>query len=330
MNKLVKTLLTTSAFITCLSINSVNAKWLEHKFNVMGTAAEIRFYQPDKMSEQQAKQLLQQLVDVMHGVDESMSPYKTTSELSLINQQAYVKPLKISNELLTVISKAQHIAQLSEGIFDITFASVGHLYQYREHIKPSDNELQQAIQFINYQDILLDEQQSTIRFLKQGTKVDLGGIAKGFAVQTCLNILKQAGVQHALVNAGGDTGLLGDKFGQNWLVAIKHPRQADKQAALLPLASEAISTSGDYERYFIEDGQRYHHILNPKTGKSATGLVSVSVIGPDAMTTDALSTTLFIVGKEQGFKLLDQFVGYEAIVIDHDLNMYFSKGLSTN
>ncbi|WP_016957238.1 FAD:protein FMN transferase [Catenovulum agarivorans] len=330
MNKLVKILLTTSAFIACLSISSVNAKWFEHKFNVMGTAAEIRFYQPDKMPDQQTQRLLQQLVDVMHGVDESMSPYKPSSELSLINQQAYAQSVKISNDLLRVITKAQHIAKLSNGIFDITFASAGHLYQYREHIKPSDNELQQATQFINYHDILLDEQQSTIRFLKPGTKIDLGGIAKGFAVQKCLNILKQAGVQHALVNAGGDTGLLGDKFGQNWLVAIKHPRQADKQAALLPLASEAISTSGDYERYFIEDGQRYHHILNPKTGKSATGLVSVSVVGPDAMTTDALSTTLFILGKEQGFKLLEQFVGYEAIVIDDDLNMYFSKGLSTN
>lgn len=296
----------------------------------MGTAAEIRFYRPTQMPEQQAQQLLRKLVRVMQQVDETMSPYKPSSELSVINQQAYAQKIRISDELLMIINKAQQISKLSNGTFDITFASAGHLYQYREHIKPSDVELQQATRFIDYRDIELDEKQSTILFLKRGTKIDLGGIAKGFAVQKCLNLLKQAGVQNALVNAGGDTGLLGDKFGQNWLVAIKHPRQADKQAALLPLANEAISTSGDYERYFIEDGQRYHHILNPKTGKSATGLVSVSVIGPDAMTTDALSTTLFILGKEQGFALLKQFDGYEAIIIDEELQMYFSDGLASN
>ncbi|EWH09529.1 ApbE family lipoprotein [Catenovulum agarivorans DS-2] len=330
MNNFVQFFTISLCCIYCLLTSPLQAKWMAHNFNVMGTAAEIRFYQPALMSEQQAQRLLVKLVDVMHQIDESMSPYKSNSELSQVNQEAHAKPLKVSADLLSVINKAQYIAKLSGGIFDITFASAGHLYQYREHIRPTELQLAQASKFINYQDIALDEKNSTIHFLKQGTKIDLGGIAKGFAVQKCLTILEQAGVEHALVNAGGDTGLLGDKLGKNWMVAIKHPRQPDKQAALLPLANEAISTSGDYERYFIEDGQRYHHILNPRTGKSAKKLVSVSVIGPDAMMTDALSTTVFILGRSAGFKLLEQFSGYEAIVIDNELNMHFSTGLVAN
>ena len=158
----------------------------------------------------------------------------------------------------------------------------------------------------------------------------MGGIAKGYAVKNCLAILASAGIEHGLVSAGGDTGLLGDRKGRPWLVGIKHPRASDKTAVHLPLSNEAISTSGDYERYFIEDEVRYHHIINPKTGKSAQQVVSVSVIGQDPTYVDALSTTLFVLGLEQGMAFINNLPDYEAIIIDNQQKLHFSLGLQQN
>ena len=226
-----------------------------------------------------------------------------------------------------MLQQAKQISRLSQGAFDITFASVGFYYDYRAHKKPDAGQLQRARQYVNYQSIeLLANNQ--VRFAQPGVKIDLGGIAKGYAVEQAIAILAAQGIRHAQLTAGGDSRLLGDKNGKPWLVGVKHPRQEDKYAVTLPLADSAISTSGDYERFFIEDGVRYHHILDPKTGKSAAGALSVSVIGADTTQTDALSTTLFVLGLEHGMALIEKIAGYDAIFIDANHQMYFSSGLS--
>jgi thiamine biosynthesis lipoprotein len=263
----------------------------------------------------------------MHRIDQAMSPYKQTSELSLVNNKAGTEAVVITTELFDLLNESQKIAEMSDGAFDITYASIGYQYDYREQQRPDQTSIESALKAIDYHAVLLDEKNSTVRFSQPDVKIDLGGIAKGYAVKRCLVLLKAAGIKHALVSAGGDTGLLGDRRGRSWYVGIKHPRAEEKTAVKLPLSNESISTSGDYERYFIEDGVRYHHIINPKTGDSARKVVSVSIIGKDSTYVDALSTTVFVKGLQDGMAFIEQLPEYEAIIIDNQQTLHVSKGL---
>ncbi|MEJ2142509.1 MAG: FAD:protein FMN transferase [Gammaproteobacteria bacterium] len=156
--------------------------------------------------------------------------------------------------------------------------------------------------------------------------IDLGGIAKGYAISQALKILQQNAIKNAYITAGGDSYALGSKNGRPWYIAIKNPRDG-KNNIILPVSGVAISTSGDYERFFIEDNIRYHHIINPATGHSATKSVSVTVIGPSPEDTDALSTTLFVLGEKKGLELINTIDGYDAIYVYPDGKMSFSNGL---
>jgi len=158
-------------------------------------------------------------------------------------------------------------------------------------------------------------------------RINLGGIAKGYVVERGIDLLRNRGVEHAIVTAGGDSRLLGDRRGRPWMVGIRDPREDGQVAISVPLADEAISTSGDYERFFDEDGVRYHHIIRPSTGDPASGVHSASVFGPDAVITDALSTSVFVMGVAQGLTLIGNLPDYESIVIDADGKVYYSDGL---
>lgn len=297
--------------------------WRQYSFKPMGTQAYVELQATDEAAADKAIAVVEA---EFARVNALMSPWVATSELSLLNRNAAKHPVTVSKELWTLLERSRHVSELSGGAFDITFASVGFKFDYREHKKPTATELASEKQWINYRFVELLPQQQ-VKFSKPAVKIDLGGIAKGYTVERSVQLLKQLGIKHALVSAGGDTRLLGDKNGRPWLVAIKHPRAEDRHVAELPLVDQAISTSGDYERYFIEDGKRYHHILDPKTGQSPTELMSVSVIGPDATQTDALSTTLFVLGLDKGMALVEQIPDYEAVFIRQDRQMFFSSGL---
>ncbi len=301
--------------------------WHKHEFTVMGTIAKLEFLTE---SPTLAEALIAAVVAEMQGIDESMSPYKKQSELSYINQNAGKKAVTVSPELFSLLVKAKEISELSKGAFDITYASVGYYYDYKKGHKPSQQQIDKSLPAIDYRVLKLDLVNRQVKFGSNKVKIDLGGIAKGYAVKRCITLLAEQGIKYALVSAGGDTAILGDKNGRPWYVGVKHPRADDKQAVILPLQDEAISTSGDYERYFLENGQRYHHIINPKTGKSTKGVLSVSVIGADATITDALSTTVFVLGLKQGLALIDTIDGYDAVVIDQNQRLHFSKGLQLN
>lgn len=305
-----------------------SAKWYQHTFNTMGTRAHIEFWlDEDVASDSHAQKLIRAITAEMDRLDHAMSPYKESSELSLLNREAGKSKVTVSKELISLLAKAYDISVMSEGAFDITYASIGYQYNYREKIRPAQSSITAALPSINYQAITLDETNSTVKFTNSAIKIDLGGIAKGYAIKRCISILRSAGIYFALMSAGGDTALLGDRNGRPWLVGIKHPRAEDKNAVHIPLSDEAISTSGDYERYFIEDGKRFHHIINPKTGDSARKVVSVSVIGKDATIVDALSTTLFVKGLKEGMMIINKLPEYEAIIIDNEQRLHFSKGL---
>jgi len=307
---------------------TVSAEWFSKNFKVMGTQAHIEFWLDESEKVYSTPTQLVGLVqDEMHRIDQAMSPYKKTSELSLVNSKAGTEAIVITNELFELLTVSQKIAELSDGAFDITYASVGYQYDYRKKQRPDQASIKSALKSIDYHAVILDRERSTVRFSHPEVKIDLGGIAKGYAVKKCLELLKVAGIKHALVSAGGDTGLLGDRRGRPWYVGIKHPRAEEKTAVKLPISHESISTSGDYERYFIEEGIRYHHIINPKTGDSARKVVSVSIIGKDSTYVDALSTTVFVKGLQAGMAFIEQLPEYEAIIIDNQQTLHVSKGL---
>jgi len=302
------------------------AEWHTQYWNTMGTRVGVELWHTDKTV---ALSAFKQIHQEMERINQLMSPFIKTSEVSRINRDAAKSPIKISRELASLLSQAQKISILSHGVFDITFASVGYLYDYRKHQYPDKKAIQQHLPAINYQHIQLSVENSEIFFQQPGVRIDLGGIAKGYAVDQAINILQKIGIQHALVSAGGDSRLIGDKKGKPWVTGIRHPRHKDKYVAILPLENTAISTSGDYERYFIKDNIRYHHIIQPETGLSASRNQSVTILGPTTTQTDALSTTMFILSSTDGLKLINSLPDYEAIIIDKHGTLHYSNGLQS-
>jgi len=303
---------------------AATADWYKQEQAIMGTRIAVEFWDEDKTH---AEQCAEQIFSEMRRIDELMSPYKPNSELSRINQKAAGQAVRISEEMFNLLEKSLQMSQLSNGAFDITFSSVGHLYNYRKHIKPSEEKIQQSLAGINYRHVLLDNTNRSVRFAQPGVVIDLGGIAKGYAVDNGIAILARCGIKGGLVSAGGDSRILGDRGNRPWMMGVRHPRKKDAVAVMLPLSNTAISTSGDYERFFIEDGKRYHHIISPSTGKSVSTTWSATVIGPDATTTDALSTTLFVLGPEKGLQLVESLEGIDAVIIDAQGQMHYSSGL---
>jgi len=310
-------------FINSASI-SAEAAWFNYQQSIMGTSTVVEVFSE---SPQQAKHCSQLVFNEMHRIDELMSPYIEQSELAMINRDAGKHSVKIGSELFNLIKRSIEFSELSNGAFDITFASVGYLYDYRMKQHPTDKQIQRQLKAINYKNIKLNEADSSISFSHKNTRIDLGGIAKGHAVDNAIDILKTCGIHHALVSAGGDSRILGDKNGRPWVMGVRHPRDKNKVVVSVPLSDSAISTSGDYERYFIENGTRYHHIIKPTTGHSVTQTWSASVLANKALTSDALSTTLFVLGTEKALKLINQLEDVEAIVIDANGKMFYSNGL---
>lgn len=298
--------------------------WLKQQQDIMGTQIVVNIWYQNKNS---ANSCSQKVFAEMKRIDALMSPYRSGSELAKVNQLASKQPVGISKELFRLIKQSIDVSEKSEGAFDITFASVGYLYDYRNRQKPSDQFIANKLAAINFRNIKLNENDYSISFTRQGVRIDLGGIAKGYAVDNAIEILKQCGVQHGLVSAGGDSRILGDRNGRPWVMGVRHPRNKNEVVLKLPLTNAAISTSGDYERFFIEDGHRYHHIIKPQTGKPVTETWSATVIGDQAWLTDALSTTLFVLGVKPALKLIDQYENMEAIIIDAKGKMHYSSGL---
>jgi thiamine biosynthesis lipoprotein len=307
------------------SISSVlSGEWVIRDAQIMGTTIHVEVWHEDVVIAEQAAVVV---LHAMEEVNQSMSPYIESSELSLVNREAALKVLPISDELYSVIDQSLQYSAKTSGAFDITFASVGYLYNYRESVRPNQAQLDEQLIGVNFKHIELNEADKSIHFKREGVRIDLGGIAKGYAVDLAVERAKKLGIEHISVTAGGDTRILGDRLGRPWVIGIRHPMNKDKVIAKVPLVDEALSTSGDYERYFDENGVRYHHIIDPKTGDSARSVRSVTILGPNAIDTDALSTSVFVMGPTKGLQLLELLQGIEGIIVDKQGNLLFSSGL---
>jgi thiamine biosynthesis lipoprotein len=317
--------LSLKSFLLWLAVASAtNAEWHNAHQDIMGTRVSVELWHENT---ELAAQAMDSVMNEMRVVDQTMSPYIATSDIFRINQQAAQQEVIVSEEVYKVIDKSLYYSRLSDGAFDISFSSVGRYYDYRQKLAPSERKVQQKLAAIDYQLIKLNPINHSVRFLHTDINIDLGGIAKGYAVDRAIKLLQDLGVKSAIVSAGGDSRILGDRQGTPWVIGIRHPRKAGDYAVRIPLINSAISTSGDYERFFIRDGERLHHIINPSTGHSANKVQSVSILAPHAVDSDALSTTVFIMGIKAGLTLINSLDGIDAIIIDADGRLHYSEGL---
>ncbi len=299
--------------------------WVSREEAIMGTAISVELWsdQPG-----QAEAAIAAVLADMHRIDHAMSPHKPESELSCVNRDAASRAVRLSDEMFYLVERAIEFSVLSDGAFDITYASVGQLYDYRNRIKPSDAELARGRAAIGHHHLLLDRSARTLRFARDGVRIDLGGFAKGHAVDRGAAILRRYGIAHGIVTAGGDSHVLGDRRGRPWSIAIADPRRVGEVVAVLPLEDTAISTSGDYERYFVDaDGVRCHHLIDPKTGRSPHSVRSVTILADDGLTSEALSKTVFVMGLEKGLRLIESQPGVDAVVVDAAGALHYSSGL---
>jgi thiamine biosynthesis lipoprotein len=315
-----------SIALGCLLVGAApaRAEWMARNDAIMGTRITVELRAADAAKGSAA---IDAVMAEMRRIDKLMSHYKPDSELSQINLRAAQEPVAVDRELFDLLKLSLHFSEITDGAFDITYAGVGHLYDYRQHIRPTEAQIQAALPTVNWRNLILDPDKLTVKFAMPGMRIDVGGIGKGYAVDRCIGILQSLGITHALVTAGGDSRIIGDRDGRPWVVGIRHPDDPNKIVTRLPLVDIAMSTSGDYYRFFDEGGVRYHHIIDPHTGHSASRVRSATILGPTATETDGLSKTAFVLGAEKTLELINRMPKFDAIFITPDGRVLYSHGL---
>ena len=308
-----------------LVVTPARAEWRDRTDAIMGTRIYVEVWSDEAAKGDAA---IDAVMADMRRIDELMSHYKPESQLSQINARAAQEPVQVDAELFDLIKLSTHYSVITEGAFDITYASVGHLYDYPHHVKPTEEQIKAALPGVNWRNMLLDPVHHTVRFEHAGMRIDLGGIGKGYAVDRGIAILQARGFQHALVTAGGDSRIIGDRMGRPWVIGIRNPDDKDQVVTRIPIVNSAMSTSGDYERYFDEGGIRYHHIIDPRTGHSASKVRSATILGPTATETDGMSKTAFVLGPEKALEIINRMPQYDAIFVTPEGKVLYSNGLT--
>jgi thiamine biosynthesis lipoprotein len=294
---------------------------VEQTRTLMGTDVEIIAFHED---ENTGRVAVRRAFNTIQDVEGIMSGFVDNSQVFRLNTAGMVKrPHEYFTE---VINKSMYYSELSGGAFDITVQPVLELYRATANLNrtPTEEELSEALSKVDYRK--LTEENGSF-YLPINMSITLGGIAKGYAVDKAIEALQVRGIERALVNAGGDMRAIGVKeLEQPWTIALKNPRNASEFITVIRLEDMAVATSGDYERYYFN--KSYHHIIDPKTGRSATGLISVTVVAPTATEADALSTTVFVMGKDKGLELVESIQGVEALIITSEKEIVRSSGFS--
>jgi len=293
----------------------------------MGTNLELTFA---GVSEKKAKKAFEAVVREFGRIENELSEWRGDTYVRKINRNAGKSPVKVPRELFMIISGAETVSRLTGGAFDITWAAMWGLWDFtpgKPHTVPDPVDVRERLRNVNYRAVVLDRKKGTVFLARPGMVMGLGGIAKGYAVDSASRILDSLGIKDFIIKAGGDMRVQGEAARNTpWVVGIRHPRKKDAIIASLPLKDISISTSGDYEHFFRKDGVLYHHIIDPRTGFPARGCQSVTILGPDTMTTDALSTAVFVMGPEKGMALVERLRGIEAIIVDSMGVKHTSRG----
>ncbi len=274
---------------------------------------------------------VEECVALVEEIESITSRFVPDSDVSLINVNAGTAPVEVHPETMEILQRSLEFSRLSDGAFDVTVAPVAELWGFydREYRVPEPEEVEAARSLVDYRKVLLDQANGTVMLAEPGMQIDLGGVAKGYAVGAMCDMLKRRGVESALVNFGGTVGAVGRRSdGEPWAIGIRDPRgEASDLLGKLKLEDSYVSSSGDYERFFRLDGTRYCHLFDPRTGYQPLEVISDTVAGGDAMNADILSTTVFILGKEKGFALVSGQDGYEALMVESDGSVVMTPGM---
>ena len=266
----------------------------------------------------------------MSRIEHLISDWDSTSQLSEVNRQAGIRPVAVDRELIELIRRSVGISQLTDGAFDISYASMDKVWHFDGSMKtkPTQAAIAASVSKIGYQKIVIDDAAGTVYLPEAGMKMGFGAIGKGYAADRARALLEREGVTAGIINASGDLTAWGKQpSGEDWLVAITNPLNKARAFAWLPIENRAVVTSGNYEKYVTFDGVRYSHIIDPRTGYPSTGILSATVFAPRAELADALATSIFVMGTDTGIDFVNQLPGVEVIIIDEHNEIHTSDGI---
>lgn len=290
----------------------------------MGTVVTMTVYATDN---QQADDAMEAAFEKMIQIESIANTYDPASEISILNEEGFIKDP--SPVLVELVTESKNYYQISQGAFDITIQPLLELWEaglWKETEQVQQEKIDQTMEAVGSNYIIMGA--DSISFEKEGMKITLGGIAKGYAVDKAMGVLKSKGIEYALVNAGGDIMTTGKKpDGSFWTIALENPDNKQESIETFKVSGQAVTTSGNYERYFDPDREA-HHLIDPRSGYSANQCISSTIISTSCMDADALSTSIFVLGPQQGIDLVNSLNGVEALIIDNDRNIFRSEGLS--
>lgn len=298
-----------------------------HLSSHMGSPFAITVVHPDA---KKAWEAIEKAEKEIERIEALISSWRPTSQTSQINKHAGLKAVKVSEELFQLIYRAKKVSQLSQGAFDISYASMDRIWKFDGSMTkmPSPEAVARSVEKIGYEEIELMEAEKEVFLQRKGMKIGFGAMGKGYAANRAKAILQENGIHSGMVNAGGDLIAWGkEENGNAWRIAIADPTKQKTVLAWLELSDQAIVTSGDYERFVEIEGKRYAHIIDPRTGYPVQGIKSVSIICPDAELADALATSVFVMGKEKGLALVEKLQGIECLIITDENEIVTSKKL---
>ncbi|MEO2063730.1 MAG: FAD:protein FMN transferase [Christiangramia sp.] len=279
---------------------------------------------------EKANQYIDTAVGEIQRIERLISSWDPASQTSEINRNAGIKPVVVDPELYNLISRALKISEITDGAFDISYASMDKIWKFDGSMSsmPSEDAIRNSVSKVRYQNIILHPEDHSVFLKKEGMKIGFGAIGKGYAADRAKDLLRSQGITAGIINASGDMNTWGTQpNGDTWKVAITNPLNKEHAFALLPLENRAVVTSGDYEKFVKFNGVRYSHIINPKTGYPATGIISATVFAPKAELADALATSVFVMGIETGIDRINQLPGIDCIIVDTNGKVHTSKNI---
>jgi len=293
----------------------------------MGSRFDITVVADDSVM---AEHYIETAIQEIRRIENLMSSWDSASQTSKINRSAGAEPVKVDFELFQLIERALVISRLTDGAFDISYASMDKIWKFDGSMTsiPTNEEIIASVEKVGYQNIILNSEDTTVFLKLPGMKIGFGAIGKGYAADKAKELLMHQGVSAGIINASGDMNTWGRQpNGDEWKVAITNPLNKDKVFALLPITNGAVVTSGDYEKYVTFGGKRYSHIIDPRTGMPATGIISATVFAPRAELADALATSVFVMGIQTGIDRINQLPNIECVIIDDQGKIHTSNNI---
>ncbi|MFD1139873.1 FAD:protein FMN transferase [Larkinella insperata] len=295
---------------------------------LMGSRFDIILVAPDSLT---AESHIDTVIAEVTRIENLISDWKEDSQISQVNRNAGIAPVRVDPEVFALTERALHFSQITHGAFDISFAAMDRIWKFDGSMTamPSPEAVKKSVEKVGYRDILLDQAQSTIFLKRKGMKIGFGALGEGYAADRCRDLMLARGIKAGIVNGSGDMSTWGKQpDGSDWTVGITNPHRKDTLFAVVALRQSAVVTSGSYEKFVVFNGRRYSHIINPRTGYPATGVSSVTVFGPSAETANGFSTSLMVLGQAAGLKLIEKYPNYTYILVTDEGRIFSSPSLA--